>query len=388
MSFGDDPGEREGAAGVSVSRAAQEGRTTYVSVTSTDLPADPQPAPAGEAIPYPPSFIDRFTGFIQRLPIPYGLTYLLLFLVQSAVVLVVSWIDGWLPAYQFDPVVLAFPLWLWGPLAFMTYLDALSLRVLSEFTPMLDIAAETKRQLEYEFTTMPARRVSISIVAWSGLFLLFWAITFAPTFAAYGAGVLATWAFIFVGFVSFAVGGVIYYHTIRQLRLVGRTVRMASQFDLFALDPIYSFSVLTSRTGMAWVALFTLTLLTWPLVSGGIAELFLLILQIALAMGTFILPLRFVNRRLVVEKRRQLAELDQRVKATLVRLHHHVDNHSLQEISMLNDALKGLMTEREILARIPTWPWRPGLFAGFVSIIVLPVVLFVIQFALGRWLAA
>ena len=45
------------------------------------------------------------------------------------------------------------------------------------------------------------------------------------------------------------------------------------------------------------------------------------------------------------------------------------------------------VADRDILAAIPTWPWRPGLFASFVSIIVLPVVLFLIQFFLGRWLA-
>ena len=30
-------------------------------------------------LPYPPSFIDRFFRFIQQLPVPYWLTYLLLF---------------------------------------------------------------------------------------------------------------------------------------------------------------------------------------------------------------------------------------------------------------------------------------------------------------------
>jgi hypothetical protein len=161
---------------------------------------------------------------------------------------------------------------------------------------------------------------------------------------------------------------------------------MVRHFDLFRLDPVYAFSVLTSRTGICWVALLTLTLLMSPLDIGGIPQLSTLILQIALAMGAFLLPLRIVNRRLVSEKRKLLAELHQRMKATLARLHQQVDENSLQEVPRLNDALKALTTEREILARIPTWPWRPGLFAGFLSITVLPVVLYLVQFALGRWL--
>ena len=361
-----------------------------MSVTRTDSSPD-SPVAAQEidpVVPYPPSFIDRLMDSIQRLPVPYPLTYSLFFLLESAIILVVSWVDGWLAPYQFDPIVLLFPLWLWGPLAFVTYLDSLSLRALSEFSPLLDAPREAKQRLEQEFTTMPPRNVLASAVGWAIIYLLFWYVAFAPYVAAYGYGVLATRTLSSLGFLSFTVGGVIYYHTYRQLRLVGRTVRMVSRFDLFALDPVYAFSVLTARTGMCWVALITLTLVMSPLAVGGWAELITLTLQIALAMGAFLLPLRIVNRRLVLEKRGQLAKLDQRVKATLLRLHHHVDENTLQEVSLLNEALKGLASEREILGRIPTWPWRPGLFGSFISIILLPVVLFLIQFALGRWLGS
>jgi hypothetical protein len=360
-----------------------------VNVVPVDPPPNPQLARQDVNVPmrYPPSFIDRLTDSIKRLPIPYGITYLLLFILESVIILMLSWVDGWLPAYTFDPIVLAFPLWLWGPLVILTYLDALSLRVLSEFEPLLDISNETKRRLEYEFTTMPARGVLISGLFWLVVFLLSWYLAFRPAaVAAYSYGALAENTIFVAGFVSFFVGAGIYYHTFRQLRLVSRTVGLVDQFDLFRLDPVYAFSVLTSRTGVGWVLLVTMTLLTVPLGIGSVPELALLISQIALAMGAFILPLRIVNRRLVLEKRNQMEELNQRVKATLGRLHQQVDENSLQEISVLNEALKGLIAEREILGRIPTWPWRPGLFAGFISIILLPVILFLIQFALERWL--
>lgn len=358
-------------------------------VTPTKPPADADWAQQAVGVPrpYPPSFVDRLVHAIQRLPIPYGVTYLLLFVLECSVLLVLSWIDGWLPAYSIDPLLFAFPLWLWGPLAILTYLDSLAHRVVSEFGVLLDVSSEAKQRLAYEFTTMPARPVVLSSLAWLVFFFLSWVLFFRPAaMAAYGAGPLGEAAVFVAGLVSFSAGSVIYYHTIRQLRLVSRTVGTVGQFDLFRLDPVYAFSVLTSRTGVGWVLLITATLLTVPLVVGSTPELIMLILQIALAMGAFLLPLRIVNRRLVAEKRRLLAELDQRIKVTLVRLHRHVDENALQEVSMLNQALKGLRAEREILDQIPTWPWRPGLFAGFVSILVLPVVLFLIQVALGRWL--
>lgn len=359
-----------------------------MSIAHTEPAIEPQldQHEVGEAAPYPPSFIDRLIDFIQRLPIPYGITYLLLFLLESALFLIISWIDGWLPAFAFDPIVLLFPIWLWGPLAIVSYLDSLSLRTLSEFGPLLDISSEKKRSLEYEFTTMPARNVLLSALSWSGIYILFWYLAFRPGGSAYGLGPSAMRAYFVFGMVSFFVGSVIYYHSVRQLRLVSRTVKMAGQIDLFRLDPVYAFSVLTSRTGIGWVILLTLTLLIAPLELGNIPELSTLILQIALAMGAFLLPLRFVNQRLVQEKRGRLAELDQRLKLILARLHQQIDENSLQEVTRLNDALKGLIIEREILAKIPTWPWRPGLFAGFLTVIVFPIMLFLIQFGLGEWL--
>jgi hypothetical protein len=71
----------------------------------------------------------------------------------------------------------------------------------------------------------------------------------------------------------------------------------------------------------------------------------------------------------------------------LARLHRCLDENELDEIVQLNNAIAGLYAERDILTKIPTWPWRADLFAAFLSIVILPIILFVLQFALSRWLA-
>lgn len=354
---------------------------------SAPNPRQAQPAP-GPVDLFPLSFVDRFTQFVRRQPIPYGLTYFLLFLLEGLIFHVFSWIDGWLPVYKIDPIAFMYPLWLWGPLAFITYLDSLSLRALEEFAPLLDLDDGMKRKLAHEFTTMPARNVILSSVFWSGVYLVLWFLAFYPATVAYGPGTLSRWGIFILGFASFCVGSVIYYHTMRQLRLVSRTVEMVAQFDLFRLDPVYAFSVVTSRTGICWILLITMTLLVSPLEIGGAAEISLLVVQVVLSLAAFLLPLRAVNRRLAAEKQRRVAVLDQRVKATLERLHQRIDEDSLNEISKLNDVLNALSKESEILAKIPTWPWRPGIFASFVSVILLPILLFLIQLALGKWLGS
>ncbi len=92
-----------------------------------------------EMPPYPPSFLDRFMRFIQRLPIPYWWTYLILFILQGVINLVLAWIDGWLPVFKFNAIMLTFPLWQWGTLAIMTYLNTISEATLSSYRPLLNV---------------------------------------------------------------------------------------------------------------------------------------------------------------------------------------------------------------------------------------------------------
>jgi hypothetical protein len=337
------------------------------------------------SLPYPPSFVDRLTGFVQRLPIPYFLTYFLLFVFDSALLHIVAWVDGWLPAYRLSGFALMFPLWLWGPLAIMTYLNSVSLEALTNFRPLVDIPDETMRRLKHEFTNMPARGVIVSSALWTVVYIMFTYLGLDSMYGAYGFGRLSEGTSIVRGWISFFIGSALYYHTIRQLRLVNRTVSMVEQFDLFQLEPVYAFSALTSRTGVSWVILLSLTLLMVPIQAAPLPTLTLLVVQLVLAIAAFVLPLRIVNSRLVSEKRRLLAELDRRVKRTLASLHRCLDQDDLAEVAQLNSAIGGLNAERDILTKIPTWPWRAGMFTGFLSIIVLPLMLFILQLVLARW---
>lgn len=339
-----------------------------------------------EGMPYAPSYIDRFMGWVERLPIPYALTYLALFVLHGVVVHALSWLDGWLPAGEFSPVLLLFPVWLWGTLAIMTYLDRIAREALADFGTLLDLDDEAMRRLEYEFTTMPREGALLSAVTWSVVYVLFMSWVAADIIAAYGFNMASATLLFVQGLVTYAIGGVIYYHSIRQLRLVRQAVNRVEHFDLFRLDPVYAFSVLTSRTGIGWVLLLTATLLLFPIQLAGIPVLITLGIQVALAILAFALPLQVVHRRLSAAKRRLQADHDRRLKSTLARLHERVDGADLAEISAVNDAIAGLDSEREILARIPTWPWRAGLLTGFLSIVILPIALFLIQLVLGRLL--
>ena len=341
-----------------------------------------------EMHPYPPSFIDRFMRFIQRLPIPYWLTYFLLFILESVINHVWAWIDGWLPVFTFNKLLLVFPLWQWGTLAAIAYLNITSEAILPSFRELLEIEDDSLEKLKYEFTTLPTRGLMLSGVMWIFAYLMLTYLTYDAFYVRYGLE-NSFKVFIFLeGLICYSTGSVIYYHSIRQLWLVSGTVKMVKRFNLFHLGPVYAFSRLTSRTGISWMFLLGLTLLLFPLDLAKGLTLIILGFQVVIALVAFILPLRFVYYHLVSEKRRLLAELNHQIETTMKRLHHSLDKDKVDEASQFANALMGLNSEREILMGISTWPWRTGTLTTFLSAIFLPIVLLLIQIVIQKWLGS
>lgn len=331
--------------------------------------------------PYPLSYLDRFMKAIERLPIPYWLTYSGLFVIEAGLFHILAWYDGWLPAYRFAAINLIYPLWLWVPLAIMTYLNRTALETITSFRPLLDDDEEAIDRLKHEFATMPNRGALASVTVWAILYVFFLSIALRPLVDLYEAGPFFTVLAVILGAFSFTQGGTMYYHSIRQLRLVSRTVRRVERFNMFQIEPVYAFSRLTARTGIAWMFIGTSTLLTFPTQYAG-PFLPMVISQIFFAILVFALPLWSVHQRLVAEIRNLQTSLNQRVESTLDRLHHGLDQNELGGIAEINTALAGLEAERAVLARLPTWPWRPGTISGFLSLVVLPLVLFLVQLAI------
>ena len=335
---------------------------------------------------YPPSFIDRIMRFFQRLSVPYWLTYLLLFALESVINHVLAWIDGWLPVFTVNKLLLVSPLWQWGTLAAITFLNVTSEAIIPSFRELLDIDDDMLEKLKYEFTTLPTRGVILSGAIWIFAYLVLTYLSYDAIYVNYGLG--STYkVFIFLeGFIGYATGSVIYYHSIRQLWLVSRTVKMIKRFNLFHLGPIYDFSRLTSRTGISWMFLLGMTLLLFPLDLAKGLTVAILGFQVIIALVAFVLPLRFVYYHLVLEKRRLLGELNQQIELTVKRLHHSLDKDELDDAAQIGNALMGLNSEREILMGISTWPWRTGTLTAFLSAVFLPIVLLLIQIVIQKWL--
>ena len=323
---------------------------------------------------------------VQRLPVPYGIAYLIFFLVEVAVMHAIGWLDGSLPPLKFDRLYLLFPLWLWAPLAIMTYLDEVALHALRDFLPLLGKHEEEIPRLQYELTTLPARSVWISALVWTGVFALLMYVGFPIVVREYSYGPLAIATVWVLGLLTFLSGSIVYYHTIRQLRLVSRTIALVERVNLFQLDPIHAFARLTAQTGVSWLLLAGVTLIIFPFELINFTTVALYGMQVLFALGAFLLPLWKVHQRLVAEKRRLLGAVNRRVEAAIERLHQALDGDDLTRVKEIDTALAGLRTERGVLADIPTWPWSIATISGFVSALVLPIALFLIQLVIKNLL--
>jgi hypothetical protein len=342
----------------------------------------PQQPMSKEIKYFAPSFLDKFMNFVEKLPAPYWLTYFVLFLVQSAIMHLLAWINGWLPAYTSNSILFLFPIWQWMPLAIMTYSNSVSRQAVSKFSPLLDVEEIEIERLKVEFSTMPSRGVILSGVLWGILYVILIYATFDTFVTSYGLSPFLATVVQLEGLIAYLTGSAIYYHSFRQLSLVNRTVKKVKQFNMFQLDPVYAFSRVTSFIGVSWMIMLSLTLLTFPIqfISG--LALLILGLQVILAVAAFALPLWFVHLRLESEKLDLLAILNQQFESTSAKLHSCLNNNDMGPVTQLKDALLGLSAERDVLDEMSTWPWSTGTLTGFLSTTILPIGVYLVQLAI------
>lgn len=345
-------------------------------------------AAAGSAatsnLPFQPSWLDHLMTAVRHLPMPYWLTYLLLGAAESCVIQGLIWLSEpeWRFTLRAESVI--FPLWTWGVLALMTALNREGTVALYRFHPLLDADDAEMEKLQFQFTHMPARLVWLTSPIWLGVFALI--VATSPSFQQHRHNLVLFPALVVIGAFTFLVGGGIYIHTIHQLRLVNQIYKRMKKINMFHLIPVYAFSGLTAQTAIGFIALVAVTQLLYPYswVDPNVIGLFLG--QILLAFAAFWLPLRHGHQRLVSGKQHLQADAAQRLETLLQQLHDAVDQGNVATVDGLNKVLSALAAERDLLAKIPTWPWQPGTFRTVGTVLVVPIALFLIQAILRRWL--
>jgi hypothetical protein len=264
--------------------------------------------------------------------------------------------------------------------------DRLAQSAFDAVRPLLAADETEAARLRYELTVIPGRPAAAILVAAVPLTLM----SYAADPIGSGVGGVPPLALTFrainESFVT-AVFLVLIYQTIRQLRCVDRIARRIERIDLFHPGPLYGFSRLTAAIGTVFIG-FTLVgvVLSPSTYVDNPFYLAWLVVFLGFPVAIFVVPLYGLHRRLQGEKERIQVEADERLKGILAELNRDVELLDFSRADGLNKTLASLLQQRDVLARLPTWPWSTGTLRGFVTAVMLPLALFAVQRLVGQLL--
>jgi hypothetical protein len=349
--------------------------------------------------PYPPSWIDRFHNWVDRLPIPAWVFYLCLWLVLILFESGSKWLDR---AELFGKLRWMYVFYAFYGVYFLAaihYLDSWTKTALVTFQKTLDVGEAEQSLLLYRLTTMPAKPVLLLGAASLAGMIILTRPLILPLWEAMGF-FHASIAAMLVDFGLFSFNGMIItvfvYHSLRQLRWISQIHSTATRINLFQLRPLYALSGLTYRTACILLIVGFIieqqyethevfTSDPYALRMSWLFVLISIVIYSLLAVAVFFIPLLGLHQRLVNEKERLQAEADSRLQTRIQELHQRIDIGQLQDADAIYSHLSSLGLERDILAKLPTWPWQPGTLNLILTAVLLPILLWIIQQVLERW---
>jgi len=335
--------------------------------------------------PYPPSWINRFAAWVDRLPGPAWVVYLLAALTLTALAWVVQTSQE---AYVVRPTHVFISVQPVVALGLIHYFDRSASRAFDRFAPALRTDLVDPREIRWRLTHLPPRAAWMASLVGMLFVPIFAALTPDPArvfqMAPTPVSVAETHAFMVLIWVTYAP---LLYHTIHQLRWVHRIHARYTRVDPYDIGPLYAFSALTARTAVALTLLNYGWTLVYPAPLSNPVNIVLTVFFVVLTAVVFAWPLWGVHRLLAEEKARLLADGSRRMKASVAELRRRIDSGRLRAMDDLHKAMASLEIEHAALMRIPTWPWPPGTLRGVAAAVLLPIVIWLIQQVLQPLLA-
>lgn len=335
------------------------------------------------AAAYRPGAVCRFLAWADERPwhgawLYVALAVLLLVAGQSIV-----WATGLVPVGSIHPLIATGVIY--GPylLAALGYLNRSAERALERFWPATGWPDNERETWRYAFVTTPGGYGLVAFVL--GIVAAIGAFYAAPD-TAVGVGtdrLIFLAAYLPSATLGYSLLPLAVIHTARQLRLVARIHREATAIDPFDRGPIYAFSGLTVRTALAYVLIGYYALTVNGTFQAGVVGIVVLAVTFGSGVACFVLPLWGIHDRLAHEKGQLLLEVEHRLGRLGDEMYRRIDAGQFDATKVVSDALTGVTAMRDRISRLPTWPWPPNLFRGFLTALLLPVIVYIVSRLIG-----
>ena len=351
-------------------------------MASEVLTTVPAAAAADRAQPYPPSLLDRLYDWIESLPVPIWLSYVIMAVPAALLATAAQWLSGLRSFPEPEPVQVAWGVVTIALLAAPHRLRFVARTAFEQLRPALGSGVAEPERAKYELTVMRPRPI-LAIIAFSFVITpLFYVI---DPVASQVVGL--TPAGLVPRLLSEAIVGTVLvavlYQAVRQMRIVGRLHAAADHVDPFRPAPLYAFSRLTAEVGFVLIGFNSLGLFLNPAIFDSAAAVAIYLPWFVgftvVAVAVFLVPLLGMHRRLEAAKDRLEDAASGRMRELLGELNEAIDARATSRVDDLDRTISALRHERELLAKLPTWPWSAGTIRGFGSALLLPIAVFLVQ---------
>lgn len=331
---------------------------------------------------YKPSWVNKVMDRLERFPLPLWVTYFLMYLISLFYVRSLYWIEGGALEEGTQAWTFAIAVWLPVGLGALHYLNIVARRAMNEFRPVVNCSDDEYNHIQYQMTRMPKS----TILVFNGIMVVMFIVLVLDDPANLDPRITkslsAAMLMIYMIF-AFSFLLIFFYHTIRQLRLVSRLYGYVKRVNIFNLQPLYTLSGLTARTGIVWILFLSLNyFINFILVQGHMPNeviFFLVFAQVVFATLVFLLPVWGIHVRIQDEKENMLTKYGERLRKTDIELHQLFEDKDLNSMEAYQKGISALISLRTEIEKTPTWPWRPATLRGFLSAVFLPLIIFVIQ---------
>lgn len=332
--------------------------------------------------PYPPSWLNYLSGWVQQLPGPSWAYYLGLWLALVVIQVAVVWIERIFAVGTLFPAQFFIPAMLVLMLGMVHYLDRRASAALETLRPVLTLDERGYDLGRYRLITLPAVPTLLASVVTIGTVLLLGLISgeIESSIEAVASSPVAHGFLLAVYWIGWWIVGAFIYHTIHQLREISRIYTKHTRVHLFAQRPLYAFSSVTALTaGVLALAAYGWTALN-PDNLTRLYSMAAVVLITILALAAFAWPLLGARRLLYREKAQRLDAVSLRVEAVFDEIHQCVDSEESEKLDELTKILSVLESERNTLDGISTWPWQPDTLRYLATALLLPLLLWIIQY--------
>lgn len=323
-----------------------------------------------------------FFAYVGRLRIPEWVFYIFLFLFLGTFYVAVNW-----NVIQKYPQITGRPLFLGaifpaGTMALFHFATSISPLLFDGYLGYLLISEERIAELRRKFVSIGRRdgNTLVLIGAVIGAIVGYYLslnpeqiASFAPLFAVGNTSLI------------FSLSIPATYFVVRQLIVMNEIFRNSGKLNIWDLDPVYAYSRFTAIIGSSIFLLTTVSV--YLVLPRNFSDPFFVgqsILFSIIVFAIFFFPLMGVSRKISQIKEKRLSELGNRIKAIYDRIHEAQDNEDFSVIRGLNEMLSVLEKEKNSVKGISSYPWKTSTIRGFLSTLLIPTLLSILNVLLER----